>query len=92
MSVERSARERMGVGTAKQSGVKNKEGIRKPIVAYFVTERERRCENVMEKEDGAQGNYEPRKDFSAKKDNNTRMIERELRKERRSSKDKTRSD
>lgn len=60
--------------------------------AYFVTERERRCENVMEKEDGAQGNYEPRKDFSAKRDNNTRMIERELRKERRSSKDKTRSD
>lgn len=66
MSVERSARERMGVGTAKQSGVKN-EDIRKPIVAYFATEKEQRCENVMEKEeDGAQGNYEPRKDVNAK--------------------------
>jgi len=53
MSVERSARERMGVGTAKQSGVKNEEDIRKPIVVYFVTEKERRRKNVMEK-DGAQ--------------------------------------
>lgn len=67
MSVERSARERMGVGTAKQSGVKNEEGIRKPIVAYFVTERERRCENVMEKEDGAQGNYRTEERFQRKK-------------------------
>jgi len=66
MSVERSARERMGVGTAKQSGVKNEEDIRKPIVAYFVTEKERRRKNVMEKEDGAQGNYEPRKESNAK--------------------------
>lgn len=67
MSVERSARERMGVGTAKQSGVKN-EDIRKSIVAYFATEKERRCENVMEKEeDGAQGNYELRKDDNERK-------------------------
>lgn len=54
-----------------------------------MTEKERRCENVMEKEkDGAQGNYEPRKDAGAKTDNNTesdrgRIIER------RTSKDKT---
>lgn len=67
MSVERSARERLGVGTAKQSGAKNEEDIRKPIVAYFVTEKERRCENVMEKEDGAQGNCESRP--PAQKDN-----------------------
>lgn len=31
---------------------------------------------MEEEEDGAQGNYEPRKDINAKTDNNTRAIER----------------
>lgn len=32
---------------------------------------------MEEEEDGAQGNYEPRKDTNAKTDNNTRVIETE---------------